>query len=327
MERHKCRSRYYLLLTDENDEVHPDEEEPILEVEAGDDLVESGDVSILNSLVCHGSPRSLHLLGTINNSEVKVLIDSGSTHNFVQPTLVEKLKLQVQTIKAFKVYIGSGDSLVCSSMCPKIEIELQGTKFAIDLYVLPMRGAEIVFGIQWLRQLGRVTHEYEKQWMEFELEGKTIILKGSEAVSAKRISFHKMQALLSNDDEVYGVYEFHACEVEPDVEPSGDIQWPENVSKKITRVLDEYRELFEVPNGLPPHRLIDHRINLLPQTKPVNVRPYRYPHYQKGEIEKLVAEMLQQGIIRDSHSPYSSPVLLVKKKKMGHIAFVWTIEL
>lgn len=46
----------------------------------------------------------------------------------------------------------------------------------------------------------------------------------------------------------------------------------------------------------------------------MNVRPYRYTPTQKFEIESQLAEMLKSGIIKQSTSPYASPVLLVKKK-------------
>ncbi|KAL4360625.1 hypothetical protein GQ457_04G013100 [Hibiscus cannabinus] len=72
--------------------------------------------------------------------------------------------------------------------------------------------------------------------------------------------------------------------------------------------------VFEAPQGLPPARDHDHFIHLEPQAKPVNVRPYRYPYFQKTEVERQVQYMLEHQLIRRSTSPFSSPVLLVKKK-------------
>lgn len=52
----------------------------------------------------------------------------------------------------------------------------------------------------------------------------------------------------------------------------------------------------------------------MPGAQPFHIRPYRYPPVLKTEIERQVQEMLSQGLIQPSTSPFSSPVLLVKKK-------------
>ena len=80
-------------------------------------------------------------------------------------------------------------------------------------------------------------------------------------------------------------------------------------------LLAEFTDVFAEPVGLPPPRPFDHRIHLLPSTPPVAVRPYRYPQLLKDEIEKQCDDMLRQGIIRPSTSPFSAPVLLVRKDK------------
>jgi hypothetical protein len=83
---------------------------------------------------------------------------------------------------------------------------------------------------------------------------------------------------------------------------------------EIARVLHDHAVCFLTPKGLPPHRTYDHRITLLPGVQPVNVKPYRYSPQQKDEIERQIKDMLLQGIIRASQSPFASPVLLVRKK-------------
>jgi hypothetical protein len=83
----------------------------------------------------------------------------------------------------------------------------------------------------------------------------------------------------------------------------------------LQAIIEQHSVVFEdIPKGLPPKRDHDHSIQLVLGIQKPNIKPYRYPHIQKSEIEKLVAEMLEAGIIRHSQSAYSSPVVMVRKK-------------
>jgi hypothetical protein len=74
--------------------------------------------------------------------------------------------------------------------------------------------------------------------------------------------------------------------------------------------------VFSTPQGLPPSCGVhDHSIPLVPGSCPPNIRPYRHPFSQKNQIEKMVQELLNAGIIHPSMSPYSSPVVMVLKKE------------
>jgi len=84
--------------------------------------------------------------------------------------------------------------------------------------------------------------------------------------------------------------------------------------QRLQEILDLFPNVFQAPSGLPPKRSHDHSIILRPSSEAISVRPYRYPHIQKTEIEKQVAELLELGMIRPSKSAFSIPVILVKKK-------------
>ncbi|KAK8936914.1 hypothetical protein KSP39_PZI012212 [Platanthera zijinensis] len=97
------------------------------------------------------------------------------------------------------------------------------------------------------------------------------------------------------------------CEVQPGT------TLPTAEQEELDRVLAAFSTVFQEPTELPPHRDHVHRIPLTEGHHDINLRPYRYPPLQKDEIEKLVREMLQAGVIRPSNSPYASPVVLVRK--------------
>ncbi len=57
-----------------------------------------------------------------------------------------------------------------------------------------------------------------------------------------------------------------------------------------------------------------HHIRLKPCTHPVYVAAYRLPHSQKAIVDNMVQDMLDQGVIQNSCSPWNSPLFLVPTK-------------
>lgn len=95
---------------------------------------------------------------------------------------------------------------------------------------------------------------------------------------------------------------------------ASEVQSKEDIPAAISSVIQQFSNVFVEPTTLPPRRNHDHHILLKANANPVSIRPYRYRFFQKNEIEKQVNDMLHNGLIQPSHSPFSSLVLLVKKK-------------
>ena len=79
-------------------------------------------------------------------------------------------------------------------------------------------------------------------------------------------------------------------------------------------LLAEFSNIFDEPRNLPLTCRHDHCIMILPGKSSANAQPYQYPYLQKDEIERIIKEMLETGVIRPNCNLYSSPVLLVRKK-------------
>lgn len=62
----------------------------------------------LHSFMGWSSPTTTKIRGKVGKTTVVVLIDSGATHNFISPAIVEKAQLQTSAHNNFTVLVGTG---------------------------------------------------------------------------------------------------------------------------------------------------------------------------------------------------------------------------
>jgi len=174
-----------------------------------------------------------------------------------------------------------------------------------------MNPYDAILGFDWLRRHSPMVCDWEHKSLQFEERGSTIQLKGLTAppLHISAISANKVyKATKSNE-----LWAFVLLDYTPIPNPT---QTPQHTTTKedIQHLLTVYKDVFTDPQLLPPKRSYDHAIPLLPNSIPINARPYHYSPTHKTEIENQVQQLLQAGLITHSHNPFASPVLIVKKK-------------
>ena len=102
-----------------------------------------------------------------------------------------------------------------------------------------------------------------------------------------------------------------ATQLEPHLKVS---DYPE-AKVRLIDLLAEHRSAIALPGeplGLTDR--ITHSIVLQPDANPTYVPAYRLPHSQRAATQSFINDMLEEGIIQPSTSPWNSPLFLVKKK-------------
>ncbi|WVZ95213.1 hypothetical protein U9M48_041007, partial [Paspalum notatum var. saurae] len=237
------------------------------------------------------SACSVSLWGTLYDIPVHILIDSGSSHTFISTKIASQLSPMIVSAPEMKVQVASGHNLLCSSLIPAACWQVQTCSFIQDLRILDLSGYDMIVGLDWLEQFSPMEVHWKQKWLRIPYQGKLVRLCGL-LPAIPEGSLLQIQVISASSSTSQSTV----------------------ISPQVQALLDEYQHLFELTVDLPPTRECDHSIPLLPGASPVSVRPYRFPPALKDEIEKQVHEMLSNGLIQKSTSPFSSSVLLVKKK-------------
>lgn len=143
--------------------------------------------------------------------------------------------------------------------------------------VLDVKGYDLILGMDWLSSLGPMFVDWGKGSVKMMSKGKPVCLE-VERVSAEVRVCEQVTEVTKGSTQLLVAQLFLIEE--------GERGQEKFINPILQPVLKEYQDLFSEPTSLPPKR----------------------------EIDKIIDELLRNSFIQPSQSPYSSPILLVKKK-------------
>ena len=106
--------------------------------------------------------------------------------------------------------VGNDQYLECTSLCEAVSIDIQDNSFTLHLYILPIFGTNIVFGVQWLKTLGPVLTNYNTLSMQFFYQDRLVVLQGEHETHSGLLTQHQFcRIFLHQSDTSYfqsGIY-------------------------------------------------------------------------------------------------------------------------
>lgn len=77
--------------------------------------------------------NTIRVKGVVKNKPFSILIDSGSTNNFLEPQAAKRLKLKLENTKPILVYVADGFKVESTQLCKQFKWSARGQKISNDM--------------------------------------------------------------------------------------------------------------------------------------------------------------------------------------------------
>lgn len=128
-------------------------------------------------------PNTIKIVGNIKQIPLVILIDSGSTHSFIDHQVPKNLGQMGVPIKGLlRVRVANGHEQFCSHFSPSFMWEMRNNQFHFDLRWLQVKGCDIVLGMDWINSVAPLILHTKPHSISFMKDGRFLTLIASRDV-------------------------------------------------------------------------------------------------------------------------------------------------
>ncbi|KAF3771785.1 hypothetical protein EJ110_NYTH59576 [Nymphaea thermarum] len=127
----------------------------------------------LHSMQDPNKPNSMKVFGKINGRRILILLDGGSTKNFLTEEVAEKCKVTLEPSRPQTIIVGGGLRLQSDTEGKDVEVIINKRPFKIEFLVIPLEGIDLILGMPWFFTLGIISWDVKRSTMTFTPDGTT----------------------------------------------------------------------------------------------------------------------------------------------------------
>lgn len=237
------------------------------------------DAAVISKVNCIGQTKLTPMKVTIGDLSFQAVFDSGAECSVVRESIAAKLP--GQRISAVNYLKGIGQFPVISLITLKTICVIDHVHVELEFFVIPdyEMSSGLLIGMDLIKNTNLNV---------------LVTPNGAELVRRPTVMHLRSQN---------PIFENVECDLTDDYE-----------IEQLKILLNKFAHVFI--RGFPKTRVNtgELEIRLKNPDKYVERRPYRLSPVEREKVQEIIKELLEFNIIRESKSPYSSPIILVKKK-------------
>ena len=274
---------------------------PISQIQSG--IRTQAQVFSVTQQEADASPDVITGMISVYDHDAYALVDPGATHSFISVPFTERHQIESQPIDGrMVVSVPNGDTMISERIVPGSRLVIQNKEFPADLIVLSIHDFDIILGMDWLSKHRATLDCYKKEVRLVRPDEPGVIFRGIR----REIAPSLINAMTASKMLRKGCQGYLAFIVD---------RRQEGTRLEDISIIKEFPDVFpDDISGLPPDREVEFTIDLIPETEPISIPPYRMAPAEMRELKAQLEDLLSKGFIRPSISPWGAPVLFVKKK-------------